>query len=89
MLLRNVTVLCEEAIPADQRVASGRPVARPAWKAGDVNSVERLAREICDTGARTVVIQHQIGLMPPEALRKLLDDDRLIARKTIVHCTVA
>jgi glycosyltransferase involved in cell wall biosynthesis len=81
---RDVTVLCDEQTPSDDATGVGSPPARIAWRAGDPLTSDRLAQEIVATGARAVVVQHQPGLITPDALLLLLCDERLADLATVV-----
>jgi glycosyltransferase involved in cell wall biosynthesis len=81
---RDVTVLCDERTQPADLFSPGGPAVRIAWRAGDPATADRLASEIAATAARVVVLQHQPGLIRPEALTRLLRDDRLAGREIII-----
>ncbi len=81
---RDVVVLCDERTAPEQAGGEGKPAARVAWRLGDPTSAARIAREVAALGANTVVIQHQMGLIPSDVLTALLLDERLSGRDVIL-----
>jgi glycosyltransferase involved in cell wall biosynthesis len=77
-------ILCDERPPQVDRNPPLSLRARPAFRVGDPDSVLKLAREVAVTDPEVLVIQHQPGLLPWEALAELLEAPAVRRRCVVV-----